>query len=314
MNKVIKEDLTVQEAFEKYQRYNELRNLSIHTLEHKEVNHKRFMQYLDNDNFLIKDIKKKIIDDYTFYLKKDGLKAVSINTNLRSIRAFINWAADNDYLEPFKITNLKQEEIIKETYSEAQLEKLLKKPNIKKCTFREYRTWVMINYFLGTGNRVNTVVNLKINDIDWENDYIRLITTKNRKQQIVPLSHSLKEILQEYLKYRGGEPEDYLFCTEDGKQLIRSTVSNSVYDYNKKRGVEITSIHAFRHTYAITSVKNGIDIFKLQKLLGHSDISTTRIYVNLADEDLKVDYDKFNPLDTFLNRNKKEHITMKKKR
>jgi len=169
----------------------------------------------------------------------------------------------------------------------------------------------MINYFLATGNRVNTVVNIKLCDIDWENDYIKLTTTKNRKQQVIPMSHSLKGILEEYLKYRVGEAEDYLFCTEDGKQLIRSTVSNSVYDYNKKRGVELTSIHAFRHTFAINSVKNGIDVFKLQRLMGHSDISTTKIYVNLADEDLKVDYDKFNPLDTFLNRNKKEHISMK---
>ncbi len=255
LNKVIKEDLTVQEAFEKYQRYNELRNLSIYTIEHKEVSHKRFMQYLKNDNFLIKDIDKDLIDDYTFHLKEGGLKAVSINTNLRSVRAFINWAADNNYLEGFKITNLNQEETIKETYSDTQLERLLEMPNIKKCSFREYRTWVMINYFLGTGNRVNTAVNLKINDIDWENDFIRLTTTKNRKQQLIPLSRSLREVLEEYLKYRGGEPEDYLFCTEEGTKLIRSTVSNSVYDYNKKRGVELTSIHAFRHTFAITSVK-----------------------------------------------------------
>ena len=58
MNKVIKENLTVQEAFEKYQRYNELRNLSIYSIEHKEVGHRKFMKYLDNDNFLIKDIDK----------------------------------------------------------------------------------------------------------------------------------------------------------------------------------------------------------------------------------------------------------------
>lgn len=72
MNKDVKSNITVQEAFVKYQRFNELRNLSVYTIDHKVVNHKRFMGYLNNEKFLIKDIDKELIDDFTFYLKQRG--------------------------------------------------------------------------------------------------------------------------------------------------------------------------------------------------------------------------------------------------
>ena len=76
---------------------------------------------------------------------------------------------------------------------------LLKKPDIKKCGFAEYRDWVMVNYFLATGNRLLTVMNLKIGDIDFGGGMIALTHTKNRKAQVVPLSQTILRILQEYL-------------------------------------------------------------------------------------------------------------------
>lgn len=306
--------LTVKEAFKKYQRYNVLRNLAEQTLIHKEQHIKSFFEFIDDDNYLIKDVNKELVDNYNHQLMNGDIKAVSVNTYLRNLRAFINWCADKDYVERFKITMLKVDEEIKETYSETQLKILLEKPDVKRCSFVEYRSWVLVNYLLSTGNRLGTIINLKIGDIDFENEMVAIRTVKNRKQQIVPLSHNMCEILKEYLTFRKGELDDYLFINTYGEQLTKGAFEKSIIRYNTDRGISITSIHAFRHSFAKMYVKNGGDVFRLQKLLGHSDISTTRIYVNLFANDIKENYEKFNPLDTLLNSSKKEHMTMKKKR
>ena len=94
---------------------------------------------------------------------------------------------------------------------------------------------------LGTGNRISTALDLHIDDINFHSGPITLRKTKNRKQQIIPLSHTLADILQEYLQIRGGEPEDYLFCNEYGGKALDRTYQQLVRRYNIKRNVNKTS-------------------------------------------------------------------------
>lgn len=93
----------------------------------------------------------------------------------------------------------------------------------------------MINYLLGTGQRLNTVRNIKIGDLDLGNEEMVVTTMKNRKQKTLPLPHTLVLVLKEYLRYRGGEPDSYLFCTQYGKQLTVSGMQSAMQTYNKKR-------------------------------------------------------------------------------
>jgi len=185
------------------------------------------------------------------------LNNVSINTHLKNIRAFVNYCISLGYTEEFKIKLLRVEKTVKETYTDSELAILLQKPNLKKCNFTEYRNWVFINYLIATGNRVSTIINIKIGDIDFDNNTIILKKTKNKKQQIIPVSTSLKAVLQEYLKYRKGEHDDYLFCTATGTHLNRGTMKTAISNYNRARGVTKTSIHLFRHTFAKNWILNG---------------------------------------------------------
>ena len=104
-------------------------------------------------------------------------------------------------------------------------------------------------------------------------------------------------VIKEYLEIRGGTPGDYLFCNNYGRKANERTFQQMVADYNRNRGIERTSIHAFRHTFARLYILNGGNAFILQKLMGHSDISVTKEYVDLFGTDLSVGYDRLNPLD-----------------
>ena len=140
---------------------------------------------------------------------------------------------------------------------------------------------------------------------------VLLTATKNKREAILPLSNSLVEILNEYIEYREGDDEDYFFCTNEGKQMTSSCITSAIERYNKRRGVDITSIHALRHTFAKQYIVNGGDAFRLQRLLTHSDIKTTQVYVNMFGNELAQGFDKLNPLEVYAKKNKKKLIKLK---
>ncbi|EKN40109.1 phage integrase family protein [Clostridium botulinum CFSAN001627] len=95
------------------------------------------------------------------------------------------------------------------------------------------------------------MINIKIQDLDFENDVMIFKHTKNRRGQIIPMSLSLKNVLLEYLQYRQFEnEEDWLFCNSYGEKMNETTLSGNLRAYNRRRGVMRTGIHRFRHTFA----------------------------------------------------------------
>lgn len=186
---------------------------------------------------------------------------------------------------------------MKETYSDLELSALLKKPDIRKATFAEYRDWVIINFLLNCGSRAATVSAIQIRDVDLDGGVVFYRHTKNRKTQVIPLCSAMVSILREYLRHRGGEAADFLFCTETGSQLTENGLRQSIARYNTQRGVQKTSIHLFRHTIARKYLIDcGGDAFTLQKLLGHSTLAMTKHYCAIFDADLTKNYDNFSPL------------------
>lgn len=292
-----KNDLTIENVFELFIRKCRVKNLtelSINSYRNKIIH---FYEFIDNSK-PITDINIDVVDEYILWLK-DNTKAndITINSYLRSLRAFLYYAMECGYIPKFKISLIKAEKKLKETYTDEELERLLEKPDINNCSFSTYKTWVFENYLLGTANRISTALSIKIGDINFESGIITLTKTKNRRQQIIPLSNTLSDILREYIDIRGGNKEDYLFCNDYGAKSSERTYQQLVQRYNIKRNVNKTSCHCFRHTFAKKWILAGGDIFRLQKMLGHSDLTVTKEYVNMFGQDLQLDFEKFNPLD-----------------
>ena len=257
------------------------------------------------------ELKVGEIDRQTIYHYKGKLVSVeelsiaSINHYLRDLRTFINWCMERRYIEEhIKIDMVKGQEEVIEVYTEEELQLLLAKPRPTE-SFAMWRDWAVINWILGTGNREGTIVNVKIGDIHFGRKEILIRAQKNKKANIIPLSTKLASVLKTYIKKCLTEmgDEDYLFCNQYGEYLTPKALQQSIRKYNNKRGVERTSVHALRHTFAKNWVVNGGDVFRLQKLLGHSTLEMTRHYVNLFSADLKKDYEDFSPLDTLTRGN-----------
>ena len=201
--------------------------------------------FLDIDR-PISNFQKKDIDLIIVAMRDKGLSPNTIATYMRIMAVFFSWCRENG-LTSLKIAHYKGVEVIKDTYTDEELKRLLKKPNLKKCTFEEYRSWVIINLLLDCGCRSGTIRAIENRDVDLAKGLISYRHTKNRKVQILPLSSTMVSILTEYKRIRKGDPTDKLFCTAEGIPLTSSALVSSICRYNRRHGVQKTSVHLFRH-------------------------------------------------------------------
>lgn len=298
--------LTFEEGCDKYLENCRHRNLREGTINHYRQSYLYFFKYFD-PKMPIEDIDEQTYKDYVVHLKSTLDNDVSINSYLRDLITTLHFFMNEGWLSHFKMQAIKVDKSHVETYSEQELQVLLKKPNVKKCNFTEYQCWVMTNFLFSTGVRQRSLMNIKIKDVDFDNNVVYVNVTKNRKPLIIPLNLTMASILSEYLKYRHHKSnDDFLFCNVFGQQLAKSTCYNMLYVYNKRRGVETTGIHRYRHTFAKQWIINGGNVVSLSKLLGHSSLDITQNYINLLVSDVAKQVDEFNVLDKFYGRKKIE--------
>ena len=294
------EECTLKSASEEFYRHNAVKGLSPET-------QKGYRGYVDafikwcGTEMLLTELTTKMLDDYVYKKNEQGIKAVSVATTMIHIRRFLNFCASRGYMEKLEITIPKYEKELKDPYTEDEMKKLLAKPKTNRWV--EYRNWVMVNYFFSTGQRLSTVLNIKVAHVDLINQRVKLVWNKDKKQKYMPLSSALVIVLREYIQISGLVEEDYLFPEYEGKQLKKRSAEDAIADYNRARSVEKTSIHLFRATFAKNYILNGGNPAKLQKLMNHKTMEQTMKYVNLYNTDISEDLDLFNPLDSFKRKN-----------
>lgn len=307
--------MPIKQAFEEFVAEKEATNLSPSTLKNYRQSVEYFFDFIEaTDDTPCEEIIPSYFYQWMNSMKLDGVKHTSINHYLRDTRAFVYWCMNPDraYIPNFKVPLMEgQEEQIK-LFTDEELEALLEKPR-RNDSFVVWRTWAIVNWVLGTGNRASTICEVSLTDINYAKKEITLAHTKNKKAQIIPLSSSLDTVLKEYIRmWRKEAPVDgWLFPNVGEEQLTTNALRHAFAKYCEERGVSRTNIHGLRHNFAKGWVRNNGNMFALQQILGHSTLDMTRKYVKMFSEDIKDDFDKFNPLDTIKSKSRR---TMKVKR
>jgi len=287
---------TVEQAAAEFYRHSEVKGLSEATLKGYKNYVSNFIDWFGGDN-PVEEITTAVLEEYMMYKREQGIKPVSVATNIRHIRCFVRFCEKRGIMKRVEITMPRYEKEVKETYTDEEMALLLVRPRGENWV--EYRCWAMVNYFFATGQRLSTVINIKVKDVDLINKQVFLTWNKDKIQKYMPLSTRICKILQEYIYISRLSPNDYLFPEVSGKKMRKRSCQDSIANYNKSRGVDKTSIHLFRHTFAKNYIINGGSAVKLQKLLSHKSLETTMKYVNLYSSEISNDLDRLNPLDTF---------------
>ena len=252
----------------------------------------------DNNIYNVEDITDDLIKD--FLKKRSSLTTTStIAHNLTVIKNFHN------YLLKEKIVSKDVAEFILRPKLRKNIPKALSVEDVDKLldisldTVFDYRNKAMLELMYGTGLRVSELVNLTVNDIDLTNCVVRPMG-KGSKEREVPLGEYAIYYLKLYLDRRSSMLKnkscDKLFLNNHGMGISRQGFFKIIKGLLKEKGLNPdVSPHTLRHSFATHLLNNGADLRSIQEMLGHSDISTTKIYTEVSDEKVISDYNKYHP-------------------
>ncbi|HBY21570.1 MAG TPA: integrase [Clostridiales bacterium] len=244
----LKLKLTKTKNFEDFLSWCKVKNLRKPTVNSYILAWDMFNRIYDGE---IEDIDQSDVNAFVLETHK-RVKPTTVNQYLRHLRAIFN------YFElPVKVKLLRYDYEPKVPYTKSELTKLLVKPDLKTESFLTYRNWVIVNLLLATGARANTIVNIKVEDVDLDDYFITFTTLKNRRTKRLPIPAVLVDILRECINYRNGKPDDYLFCNSYGAKSTVNDLYHTMCDFSQSRGVEKTGLHRFRHTFAKEFMLNG---------------------------------------------------------
>ena len=256
----------------------------------------KFLNY--NQNIL--KVKKDDIESYLIKLKKEGYNERSINRSLSCLKSLYKFL----FMEKLIADNIakdvdapKQKKSLPKVLSEEDIDKLL---DIKLIDQFSIRNKAMLEMMYATGMRVSELINVKVFDIDFESDLVRIIG-KGSKERVVPLGdYAIYYIKKYYLEERSkflikGE-NDYLFLNNHGTPMTRQGFFKIIKNLAIEQDINKDfSPHTLRHSFATHLLTHGADLRSIQEMLGHSDISTTQIYTNLSFNEVKDNYTDSHP-------------------
>lgn len=236
---------------------------------------------------------------------RQPISITTINNYIRNLRVFFNWL-DNEYLlskNPMKkIRQLKNNRKAKEFISDDDFKRLI--GQLDKSYFSEHRDLVMIILMIDTGMRLGECSMLLVEDINLAKKQIllRAENTKGRKDRTVFFSLKTETILRRWLQFKDRYVEsDYLFPVKyNGSHISVSNFETNFKKYLIRAGLkESISPHCLRNNFAKRCLMNGMDIFTLSKILGHSSVRVTEeAYLDLDNDDIQKRYQNFSPIET----------------
>jgi len=281
--------------------YCKSKGLADRTLQTYESSLEKLTDYLHRDGTDSEAITPNHLRGFVAEQLEKGLSRSSIAIHMRSVRVFFNFLARERVVERNPMRNVdtpKVPQTYPEVLSEEQMKRLLKACN--RSTWVGARNYTMLLTFLDTGIRLSELIGLNLEDVNLQNWTIRVRNGKGSKERYVFMGRSLFRALRKWIDARGVScPDPAFFITNNGHRHDLRNVERIIERLATKAGLQDVRVtpHILRHTFATHYIQNGGDPFSLQRILGHSDIKTTMIYVNLAGVGLREAHAKASPVD-----------------
>ena len=272
------------------------RQLSSNTIDAYKRDLYSFFNYV---NKKYNNISKEDIINYIKYLNSE-LNPKSVNRHIVTLKNYFNFLEKNSMINinPCEnITGLKTKKSIPRVLSEEDIDKLL---DINPKNAFEYRNKAMLELMYSSGLRVSELLNLNVNDIDFDLNIVRIFG-KGSKERIMPINEIATSYLYEYINvYRKtllkNKVNDILFLNTRGDSLSRQGFFKILKEIAREKGInKEISPHTLRHSFATHLLNHGADLRSIQTMLGHENIETTQIYTHVSNNMVKEEYDIAHP-------------------
>lgn len=260
----------------------EIRHASKNTLQAYQNDLRKLQSFFEKQEInSVTKISETCLNSYVLTLEKEGLSPASVSRNIAAMKAFILYLMKNGLIQGDPSEHIKPPKVQKKSpqvLDASTIDKLLRQPDIK--TKKGVRDRAILELLYATGIKVTELTSMKVMDVNLNAKYI---TCGERRERNIPFGKSAKNALQEYLKIRVDDfdrnKSEYLFLNTSGEQLSRQGLWKILKTYAKAVGLEAINPNTIRHSFAAHLIDNGADIGSVQEFLGHSDITTTQLYL-----------------------------------
>lgn len=276
------------------------KKLSDNTLQSYKRDIVQYQSYIDKNKLNYLKVDDEQMNKYLKSLAKANKKPSTISRNLATIRAFYQFLIRTKKIkkDPTEgIHSPKVEKKIPSVLTAKEVELLLNQP--KNIDLKGIRDKAMLEFAYATGMRVTEIISLDVTDVNVEESYVTCNSGHNKRN--IPLGSMSLQALVDYMEKARpvlikDENDKALFVNINGKRLTRQGFWKIVKYYKEQAHIskEITP-HVLRHSFATHLLRNGADLKSIQTMLGHSDISSTQVYMQFKNENLKDIYNKAHP-------------------
>lgn len=274
------------------------KGLSKNTLSSYETDLKKFGLFLKERTVSLPEASTSDIIDFIDLLRGKGYEASTLCRYISSIKAFFKYMLIEDLgkSDPSEIIQLpKKWERVPKVLSPGDVRTLLDAKHIGRTVLRDSS---MIELLYSSGLRVSELINIKTGDINFEAGFIRVIG-KGDKERVVPVNARALDKIKNYVTDERPEilrkkQSLYLFVTSRGRAMTRQRFWQTIKEFGKQAGIDLHP-HTIRHCFATHLLDGGADLRSVQKMLGHSDISTTQIYTKVTTDRIKKAFKKYHP-------------------
>lgn len=279
------------------------KNLSVNTISSYRNDLTAFLSFLKDKNIIDpSEVNPEHISSFFKLLNELGLSGTSSARYFSSLKGFFLFLIKNKYILKNPIEKISAPKLSKKLPSVldvSEVEKILSQPDINdKFGLRDK---AMLELFYACGTRVSELINLKISDLFFSDEIIRVFG-KGSKERLIPIGSSAIKWINDYLKLsrpllmKKSKSENYLFLNSRSSKLSRMGVWKIIDRYVKEAGIEKeVHPHTFRHSFATHLLEGGADLRAVQEMLGHADISTTQIYTHIDRDYIKQVHKQYHP-------------------
>ena len=287
----------MRDLLDKFYSYLDGKNYSPNTISSYKKDLEQFKSFCKNKRIV--DIDYQFIRSYLSFLYDKKYTAKSVSRHVSSLKSYFKFLLRNEYINKnpmLLISTPKVEKKLPNYINYNDLETILSIPD--RNTPLGLRNALILELLYSSGVRVSELVNIKLKDIDFNNNRI-LIFGKGSKERYVLYGSVCSKLLEEYLyKSRSVLTKDseYLLVNKFGNKITDRAIRMIIEDVIKQSCLKLkVSPHTFRHTFATHLLNEGADLKTVQELLGHENIATTGIYTHVSNEHLKEVYYKAHP-------------------
>ncbi|MGB8453771.1 MAG: tyrosine recombinase [Anaerocolumna sp.] len=263
----------------------EVKKASINTIMSYQNDLTKLIRHLDNQNITdAGKISETSLNSYILNMEREGMSPATVSRNIASMKAFILYLIKKGKLQDDPTERMHAPKVEKKpphTLSTEQINGLLEQPNTD--TLKGIRDKAMLELLYATGIRVSELISITLEDINLKNRFLKCCHSS--KERIIPFGNMAKQALENYFQKARTEligklDTNICFTNLSGEPMSRQGFWKIIKSYGKNAGIQddITP-QILRNSFAVHMIDNGADIQSIQELLGHSDVTTTQVYM-----------------------------------